>query len=96
MRCLLKIKMDTEAGNQAIVDGTLPKVMEQILDRTKPEAAYFTAEDGDRTAFIFFDLADASDLPFVAEPAFGQLKAKVSCTPAMNRDDLQKGLTKLT
>jgi hypothetical protein len=69
--------------------------MQQMLDRTKPEAAYFTTEDGDRTAFLFFDLADPSDIPVLAEPAFSQLGAKVTMTPVMNVDDLQKGLAQL-
>lgn len=95
MRCMLKIQMDTEAGNKAIVDGTLPKLMQQIMDRTKPEASYFTTEYGDRTAFLFMDLADPSDMPMIAEPAFSHLHARVSWTPVMSLDDLQKGLAKL-
>ncbi len=35
-----------------------------------PEAAYFLAEDGMRTALIFFDLQEPSQIPAVAEPAF--------------------------
>lgn len=95
MRCMLKLQMDTEAGNRAIADGTLPKIMEKLAERTQPEASYFTAEDGCRTAFIFFDLKDPSDIPMIAEPAFTDLKAKVTFVPVMNGEDLEKGLTQL-
>lgn len=95
MRCMLKIEMNTEAGNKAITDGTLPKILQQVMDRAKPEAAYFGTETGSRTAFIFFDLADPSDIPMIAEPAFMSLNAKVTFMPVMNQDDLQKGLAQL-
>jgi len=95
MRCMLKLEMDTEAGNKAIADGILPKVLQQVIDRTKPEATYFGTEMGRRTAFIFFDLVDSSDIPIIAEPAFTHLNAKVTFMPVMNGDDLQKGLAQL-
>jgi hypothetical protein len=87
--------MDTEAGNAAIDSGELPNVMGQAFERLQPEAAYFTAEDGVRTAFFVFDLADESDIPVIAEPFFHTLKAKLTWSPVMNREDLQAGLQKL-
>ncbi|WAX56450.1 hypothetical protein M6B22_18205 [Jatrophihabitans cynanchi] len=95
MRCMLKLELDTEAGNKAIETGMLPKIMQQVLDKTKAEAAYFSTESGRRTAFIFFDLVDASDIPVIAEPAFANLGARVTFTPVMNSDDLRKGLAQL-
>jgi hypothetical protein len=95
MRCMLKIEVDTQTGNRAISDGSLPKIIQQIMDKAKPEAAYYGTESGCRTAFIFFDLADPSDIPVIAEPAFLQLGAKVTFIPVMNGDDLQRGLAQL-
>lgn len=95
MRCMLKLELDTEAGNKAIADGTLPKILQQVMDKAKPEATYFGTESGSRTAFIFFDLADPSDIPAIAEPAFTSLRAKVTFMPVMNQDDLQRGLAQL-
>jgi hypothetical protein len=95
MRCMLKIEVETQAGNKAITDGSLPKILQQIMDKIQPEAAYFATEDGCRTAFVFFDLADTSDIPVIAEPAFMNLGAKVTFMPVMNQDDLQKGLAQL-
>lgn len=95
MRCMLKLEVDTPTGNQAISDGSLPKIIQQVMDRTKPEAVYYGTESGCRTAFVFFDLADPSDIPSIAEPAFLQLGAKVTFMPVMNGDDLQRGLAQL-
>ncbi|ANE50743.1 hypothetical protein [Flavisolibacter tropicus] len=92
MRTLLKFTSDITAGNTAIADGRLPAVIKDTMDRLKPEAAYFFAENGNRTGLLVFDLKDVSDIPSIAEPLFITLKAKVEFIPVMNADDLQKGL----
>ncbi|HZU95707.1 MAG TPA: hypothetical protein VFF73_03295 [Planctomycetota bacterium] len=95
MRVMLKVTMPVQAGNRAIVEGRLPKVIEKTMKELKPEAAYFTAEDGERTAFFFFDMKDSSQLPAIAEPFFMELDARVSVVPAMNPEDLKAGLAKV-
>lgn len=92
MRMMLKIVIPTETGNQAIKDGSLPKIFEAAMSKLKPEAAYFLPEHGLRSAMIFFDMKDASDIPVIVEPLFAGLNARVQLLPVMNRDDLQKGL----
>ena len=94
MRVMMKVQMDTEKGNKAITDKTLPVILKSALDRVKPEAAYFGAEDGMRTGFVVFDLKEASDIPSIAEPFFQQLGAKVTFVPVMNFDDVQAGMQK--
>ncbi|WP_435972057.1 hypothetical protein [Streptomyces sp. Qhu_M48] len=92
MRMLLKVQMDTQMSNEAIKQGTLEKTMEKAMAVIRPEAAYFTTENGSRTAYIFFDLAECADMPKTAEPFFLELGAKVTYTPVMNREDLARGL----
>jgi len=87
--------MPTETGNQAIKDGTLGAIMQGAADRWKPEGMYFTTFDGHRSAFMVFDLPDSSDMPPFAEPFFEKLNADVQLAPAMNGDDLLKGLSQL-
>ena len=87
--------MPVESGNRAINDGTLGMAMQRAAERWKPEAMYFTTFDGQRTAFMVFNLPDASDIPPFAEPFFRDLNAEVQLAPAMNGDDLQKGLSQL-
>ncbi|MEU4352198.1 hypothetical protein [Streptomyces sp. NPDC023838] len=95
MRTLMKIEMDTAKANDAIRNGTLQKTVESALEALQPEAAYFTAQNGCRTAFIVFDMTDSSHMPKFSEPFFMELGAKVSYTPVMDRDDLRKGLSAL-
>jgi hypothetical protein len=92
---MARISMPVESGNRAIKDGTLGAVVQRAAERWKPEAMYFTTFDGQRTAFMVFDLPDASGIPSFAEPFFRELNANVQLAPAMNADDLQKGLSQL-
>ena len=82
------------AGNAAIKDGSLPEIFGNALAGLNAEAAYFTSEDGMRTALIFFDMADASDIPTAAEPFFMGLDAQISFEPVMNADEMAAGVGK--
>jgi hypothetical protein len=95
MRVMARVSMPVEAGNQAIRDGRLAATMQQAAERWKPEAMYFTAFDGRRTAFLVFDLPESLDIPAFAEPIFQELGAQVDIVPAMNGDDLERGLAQL-
>ena len=95
MRMMARVSMPVESANQAIKDGTLGTIMQRAADRWKPEALYFTTFDGRRTAFMVFDLPDTSDIPPFAEPLFMGLDAEIELAPAMNGNDLQKGLSQL-
>jgi hypothetical protein len=68
-------------------------VLEAMMDKLKPEAVYFVAENGLRSAMIFFDMRDSSDIPVVAESLFITLNASLVLLPVMNSDDLKKGLS---
>jgi hypothetical protein len=90
MRMLLKVNIPTPAGNEAIKNGAIPNKLKQILDDLKPEAAYFAEDDGERTAYLFLDMAEPSDLPRIAEPFFHAFNARLTARPAMTLDDLAK------
>ena len=89
---LLKVQMDTEAANKMTADGSLQKAMMSMFEQLRPEAAYFSPEDGHRGAYIVFDMQDPSQMPVISEPLFQGPHAKVSFSPVMNLEDLQKGL----
>jgi hypothetical protein len=95
MRTLLKATLDVVASNKAIMDGTLPKIVQATMEKIKPEASYFTAMDGCRSCIMVFDLKDPSEIPAIAEPFFLNLNAKVEFSPVMNAEDLKKGLESL-
>ena len=90
MRMLLKASVPTEAFNEVIKSGAMGNTIESILAEQKPEAAYFTVDNGMRTAFIFLDVEDSSQLPAIVEPWFLAFNAQVEVTPVMNGEDLEK------
>jgi hypothetical protein len=94
MRVLMKVQIPTEAGNAAIKDGSLPQIVGKVLEAVKAEAAYFTSDEGMRTALIFFDMADSSEIPPAAEPFFMGLNARITFAPVMNADEMRAGVGK--
>jgi hypothetical protein len=96
MRTLLRVTIPAESGNKAVQDGTIQKVMADTMERLRPEAAYFLAEQGKRSAMFVIDLKDSSDIPSIAEPFFAGFNAAVEFTPVMNAEDLKKGLEKVS
>jgi hypothetical protein len=94
MRMLLKAQIPTGPGNDAIKDGTLPEIMGNAIAALNAEAAYFTAEEGMRTALIFFEMAESSDIPPAAEPFFMGLDAKITFAPVMNADEMRAGVAR--
>lgn len=90
MRVLLKASMDVETANDAVREKRLGQLIESILDDIKPEAVYFTAEYGMRTAYVFVDLQDASQIPKITEPWMLAFDANIELLPVMVPEDLVK------
>jgi hypothetical protein len=96
MRMLVDIQLPIEPFNSRVKDGTAAKIIQEILGDLKPEAAYFTARDGKRGGTIVIDVADASNIPRIAEPFFLHFNASVCFHPCMSPEDLAKaGLEEL-
>jgi Domain of unknown function (DUF3303) len=91
MRCLLKVSIPTNIGNERVVDGSLARTIESILNDLNPEAAYFVEEQGTRTGIVVCNLKDESEIPAIAEPWFLAFGARVEIHPAMTVADLKKG-----
>jgi hypothetical protein len=82
--------MPVEPFNGFVRDGSAGMKIKKILEDTKPEAAYFTDTDGQRSALMIVDLADASRIPALAEPWFLTFHAKCEFKIAMTAEDLGK------
>ncbi|MCF2528211.1 hypothetical protein [Yinghuangia soli] len=94
MRMLLIGRLDNEAANKAILDGSMPKRIQELVERLNPEAAYFTTTGGQRTCYLVFDMQESSQMPPLGEPLF-LAGGAVSFRPVMNLEDLQTGLAAL-
>jgi hypothetical protein len=90
MRMLVHVKIPHEPFNTAVRNGTAGKQIEQILEATKPEAAYFTEYDGRRGAILIVDVADPSKVPALAEPWFLSFHADVEFHIVMSPEDLRR------
>ena len=90
MRMLLNVDFPPEAFNQAVKDGTVGQKIRRILEDTKPEAVYFTEQNGRRGAILIVDVADPSQVPALAEPWFLTFNAEVRFRVAMTPEDLEK------
>ena len=92
---MLKAVVDTAAGNAVIADGSISQVIGRLFDQLHPEATYFAPEDGQRACFMVFDMTDAAALPVISEPLFMAGNGRVTITPCMDLDDLQRGFAQL-
>jgi len=88
MRMMMRISLPMEPANAAITNGTFGATLQKFLSEVQPEAAYFVAENGVRTAYLFVNMTDVSQLPAFCEPSFLAFNAKVDVTPAMVIQDL--------
>lgn len=88
MRMLVNVSFPVETFNAAVKDGSSGNKIKKILDQLKPEAAYFMARNGQRTAVLIIDLPDASKIPTIAEPWFLQFNAAIELQPVMTPQDL--------
>lgn len=92
MRMLLRFEMGLAAANELNRTGESDELNRQLMDSTKPEAAYFATDHGRRTGYLVFDMVDSAQIPVIAEPLFQRMGATVEFIPVMNADDLQRGL----
>jgi hypothetical protein len=96
MRMLLSVEFPSEPFNTLVRNGKVGQVINRILEEIKPEAAYFTEQDGARGGLFVLNLEDASQIPRIAEPFFLNFEAQCKFRIAMRPQDLQEaGLEEL-
>ena len=90
MRMLLNIRIPHEPFNAFVRDGTIGEVMATIMEEMKPEAAYFTEQNGTRGAVLVVDIEDPSKIPTFAEPWFLKFNADCEFRVVMVPEELKK------
>jgi len=94
---ILNVTMPDEPFNSLVRKGTAGKTIQKILETIKPEAAYFTEQDGNRGAMLIVNVKDASAIPGIAEPFYLSFNAECRFRIAMTAEDLGKaGLEKFS
>ncbi len=92
MRLMLKFTIPVEKGNQAEKDGSLGKVIANLVNEVNAQASYFALENGKRMGIIIFEETDQSRMPAINEPLFAALDASIEIQPVLTADDLQRAL----
>lgn len=88
MRMLMQVKIPHATFNAAVKDGTVGKKLGQVLEASKPEAAYFTEYDGHRGAILIVNVDQPSKVPDLAEPWFLLFEADVQFHIVMSPEEL--------
>lgn len=96
MRVLLNVEIDTAKGNELVASGQMEAVMQKILGKLHPEAAYFYPHNGHRAFTLVVDARDGASTPSFVEPFWTELRARVEAMPCMNADELAEGLARLS
>jgi hypothetical protein len=92
MRLMLRFTIPVEKGNETAADGSLPRVIKDLVDQVHPESAYFYVEDGERAGLIVFEESDTARLTAINEPLFTKLNAAIDIQPVLSLTDLLKNL----
>ena len=92
----MNVRIPHKPFNAAVKDGSVGAKINRIMEAIKPEAAYFTEQNGQRGAVLVVDVADSSKIPALAEPWYLTFEADVEFRIAMTPDELKKsGLDEL-
>lgn len=89
MKMLLRIVMPIEPFNSMIKKGTIGKNLGKILEEIKPEAAYFSLNDGKRSALLVVNVNKPSDYVKYAEPFFLEFNAEISFDIVITPEELK-------
>jgi hypothetical protein len=90
MRMLMNVVIPNAKFNAAVKAGTVGQSIGRIVEATKPEAVYFTEQDGRRGCIMIVEVSEPSRIPALAEPWFLHFDADVKFRIVMSPEDLKK------
>lgn len=88
MKMLLTVEFPIEPFNSLVRSGKAGELIGRILETIKPEASYFTEQDGKRGGIFVVDVKTPSDVPSFSEPFFLNFDASCKFRILMNPEDL--------
>ncbi len=96
MRMLMTVTFPHGEFNTLVKNGSAGRKIRMILEDARPEAVYFTEQNGQRTAVIAINVDDVAKIPSYAEPWFLNFNANCEFRIAMTPADLERaGLEEL-
>ena len=90
MKVLLNVILPHEPFNSLVKKGKAGEILGKIQQELKPEAVYFTEQEGKRSGIYVVNLNQASDIPKLAEPFFLNFNADCRIQVVMTPEDLMK------
>lgn len=89
VRMMMKVQIPPDSGNQAIKAGDQGAIFQALIDKIKPEAVYFTQEDGLRTVYFVYTIQRTTEFAAIHEPLIQGFGARVYDMPALTWDELK-------
>src|ERR1051325_1365634 len=91
MLFIIKATIPNDAGNEMVRSGPAMKALiDKVMGDIKPEAAYFSIADGQRTLFIVANIDAPEEMVRLAEPLWLGVEADVDIYPCMSVTDFDK------
>ena len=88
MKMIMISEFPPDPFNSHVRDGSIGKIIGNILESLDFESFHFVELDGCRGAVGVFNIADSSEIPTYAEPFFLSFDAEVRFRIAMTPEDL--------
>ena len=89
MKMLLNVIVPHEPFNTLVKKGKVGEILEKINNEIKPEAVYFTEQNGKRSGLYIINVAKPSDIPKFSEPFFLNFNADCHFQIVMSPEDLK-------
>lgn len=93
MRMLLKAVIDTETGTEVFRSGKVAETLNQTQHSSNPKPCTASVRMGSAPSLSSSTWPTRHRYPSYVSPYSHKRKAKITLTPCMNLEDLQKGVS---
>jgi hypothetical protein len=92
---MIKFRFPTVEGTEALKAGRIDKLLGQLMEDLKPEAAYFYPENGLRSGHLIVNMDNSTQVLEYGERLWVGLGGEVEMTPVMAPEDIMAGLSSM-